>query len=224
MWSEALRGLDHASRASELAPIGGGCCLADCHSLRRLHPMTGFFRRPSIRRQGEPGFLTAGGSASPKGEARRERAGKAERSECRAREDYGWGWAGRCNRAVPRSPPKTCPKTPAAAQAARRHPPPTSPNTRGSASPKGEARRECAGKAEQSERRAREDDGWGWAGRFNQTVPASPPKTRPPSTLASRAVRRSPVSRFFPRPGAYAQSLFRTMKVFMPSSRSNVVR
>ena len=37
---------------------------------------------------------TAGGSASPKGEARRERAGKAERSDCRAREDYGWGWAG----------------------------------------------------------------------------------------------------------------------------------
>ncbi|MGB5367137.1 MAG: hypothetical protein WBN14_12815, partial [Polyangiales bacterium] len=34
---------------------------------------------------------TAGGSASPKGEARRECAGKAEQSECRAREDYGWG-------------------------------------------------------------------------------------------------------------------------------------
>ena len=34
------------------------------------------------------------GSASPKGEARRERAGKAERSDRRAREDYGWGWAG----------------------------------------------------------------------------------------------------------------------------------
>ncbi len=46
MWSEALGGLDHASRASELAPIGAGCCLADCHSLRRLHPMTGFFRAP----------------------------------------------------------------------------------------------------------------------------------------------------------------------------------
>ena len=41
--------------------------------------------------QGSP---NAHGSASPKGEARRECAGKAERSECRAREDYGWGWAG----------------------------------------------------------------------------------------------------------------------------------
>jgi len=34
------------------------------------------------------------GSASPKGEARRERAAKRERSEARGREDYGWGWAG----------------------------------------------------------------------------------------------------------------------------------
>ena len=34
------------------------------------------------------------GSASPKGEARRECAAKAERSNCRGREDYGWGWAG----------------------------------------------------------------------------------------------------------------------------------
>ena len=87
------------------------------------------------------------GSASPKGEARRERAGKAKRSECRAREDYGWGWAGRCKQAVPPNPPKTRP-----------------PNTRGSASPQGEARRERAGKAKRSECRAREDYGWGWAG------------------------------------------------------------
>ncbi len=45
-------------------------------------------------------------------------------------------------------------------------PPPTDPqdSTRGSASPQGEARRERAGKAEQSDRRAREDYGWGWAG------------------------------------------------------------
>ena len=34
------------------------------------------------------------GSASPKGEARRECAAKAKRSDCRGREDYGWGWAG----------------------------------------------------------------------------------------------------------------------------------
>jgi len=34
------------------------------------------------------------GSASPKGEARRECAAKRERNEARGREDYGWGWAG----------------------------------------------------------------------------------------------------------------------------------
>jgi hypothetical protein len=34
------------------------------------------------------------GSASPKGEARRECAAKDERSAGRGREDYGWGWAG----------------------------------------------------------------------------------------------------------------------------------
>ena len=34
------------------------------------------------------------GSASPKGEARRERAAKPKRSAGRGREDYGWGWAG----------------------------------------------------------------------------------------------------------------------------------
>ena len=75
--------------------------------------MTRFFRappygdraNPAPKRQAEPGSPTAGGSASPKGEARRERAGKAERSECRAREDYGWGWAGRFNQTVPANPP-----------------------------------------------------------------------------------------------------------------------
>jgi len=34
------------------------------------------------------------GSASPKGEARRECAAKPKRSAGRGREDYGWGWAG----------------------------------------------------------------------------------------------------------------------------------
>ena len=31
-WPDALGGLGHASRPSELAPIGAGCCRADCHS------------------------------------------------------------------------------------------------------------------------------------------------------------------------------------------------
>jgi len=34
------------------------------------------------------------GSASPKGEARRECAAKSKHSAGRGREDYGWGWAG----------------------------------------------------------------------------------------------------------------------------------
>jgi len=56
---------------------------------------------------------------------------------------------------------------------------------RGSASPKGEARRVRAGKAEQSDRRAREDYGWGWAGRFNQTSPHNQSNTPPPNTRGS---------------------------------------
>ncbi len=47
-------------------------------------------------------------------------AGKAERSECRAREDYGWGWAGRCKQAVPRTPTQHPPPHPPAAARARR--------------------------------------------------------------------------------------------------------
>ena len=31
-WPDALGGLGHASRPSELAPIGAGCSQADCHS------------------------------------------------------------------------------------------------------------------------------------------------------------------------------------------------
>ena len=73
MWSEALGSLDHASRASARAPIVRSCCLADCHLRRRLRPISRFFPRPSVRRQGQPGFPTAGGSASPQGEARRQR-------------------------------------------------------------------------------------------------------------------------------------------------------
>ncbi len=82
-----------------------------------------------------------------------------------------------------------------------------------------------AGKAEQSDRRAREDYGWGWAG--GVTKPNHAPNSRPtpqapaaaqaasrrPSSCsptrqtaaaAARAVRRNPVSRFSPRPGQAA--------------------
>ena len=118
-------------------PIGGGCCLADCHSLRRLHPISRLFPRPSTRRHSSRvhpyGAIKRNSPrrpqdnsppASPQGEARRECAGKAERSECRAREDYGWGWAGGvikpCHAPNPRRPPTT----PAAAQAGHQRPRP----------------------------------------------------------------------------------------------------
>ena len=84
-----------------------------------------------------PAIKTAGGSASPKGEARRECAGKAKRSECRAREDYGWGWAGGVTKPDHATSPPTTRPTPAAARAqcadAQRASPPTTPHhTRGS--------------------------------------------------------------------------------------------
>ncbi len=101
-------------------------------------------------------------------------AGKAERSECRAREDYGWGWAGGVTK------PNHAP-----------HPTPRPPYTRGSASPKGEARRERAGKAERSECRAREDYGWGWAGGVNKPYHA-PTQHPPPNTAAAQAKRATP--------------------------------
>ncbi len=52
-----------------------------------------------------------------------EGAGKAERSECRAREDYGWGWAGGVTKPYHATHPTRDlphpPQTPAAAQAPR---------------------------------------------------------------------------------------------------------
>ncbi len=56
------------------------------------------------------------GSASPQGEARRERAGKAKRSDRRAREDYGWGWAGGVIKPDHATNPPPRPQTPAAAK------------------------------------------------------------------------------------------------------------
>ncbi len=154
-WSEGLGGRDHASLASELAPIWGGCCLADCHSLRRLRPISRFFPRPSLRRQGEPGFPTAGGSASPKGEARRE--APARQSEAH-------------------------------------------PHGRRQREPEGRSTARSAGKAKRSASRAREDYGWGWAGRFNQTVPGNPPKTRSPKHPRQPSRSTQPRDGFLLRP------------------------
>ena len=172
MWSEALEGLDHASRASELAPICGDCCLADCHSLRRLHPMTGFFRAPPYGDRTTNLPKTAGGSASRNGEARRE--APARQSEANAAPGRITGGGGRGGSTKPY-------------HAAHPTPPPPQP-TRGSASrerakPGAKRRR----KAERSDRRAREDYGWGWAGRCQQAVPGHPPKTRPPPSTRGSA-------------------------------------
>ena len=78
IWSEALAGRDQASRASARAPIRVGCCLADCHLRRRLHPISRIFQSPSIpipgTEKGGPAATlhkTAGGGASRNGEARR---------------------------------------------------------------------------------------------------------------------------------------------------------
>jgi len=46
LWSDGLVSSDHASLASALTPTGGGCSLADCHSRRRLHPISREFPRP----------------------------------------------------------------------------------------------------------------------------------------------------------------------------------
>jgi len=77
-------------------------------------PHRAFFRAPpfiskceEVQNRNAP-HKTTGGIASPKGEARRECAGKAKRSECRAREDYGWGRAGGVTKPdQARSPPTT---------------------------------------------------------------------------------------------------------------------
>ena len=94
---------------------------------RRLRPISHLFPRPSIhihlcmRAAPEPPPQDSRRQREPEGRSPARSAGKAERSECRAREDYGWGWAGRCKQAVPPTPPNTpAPPTPAAAQAVRR--------------------------------------------------------------------------------------------------------
>ncbi len=124
MWSEALGDLDHASRASELAPIGAGCCLADCHSLRRLHPMTGFFRAPPYgdRTHNLPKRQAAARAQRAKPGAN----APARQSEANAAPGRITGGGGRGGSIKPYHPPhpKPAPQTPAAAQAERRHPPP----------------------------------------------------------------------------------------------------
>ena len=135
-----------------LAPIGGGCCLGRLSLTRRrtptsrspapLHtetpaPLFVPVRTEAPVRARPPPHKTAGGSASRNGEARRECAGKAERSDRRAREDYGWGWVGGVTKPDQATRSATTHLTPAAARAhcadAQRASPPTTPHhTRGS--------------------------------------------------------------------------------------------
>ena len=68
----------------------------------------------------------------------------------------------------------------------------TSQTGRRQREPEGRSPARSAGKAERSERRAREDYGWGWAGRFNQTSPRSPPNTHPPNTRGSTSRTATP--------------------------------
>ena len=58
-WPEGLGAWGHARRPSELAPIGGGCCLADCHSHVDSAPYRAFFRAPpfiSIQQENASGW------------------------------------------------------------------------------------------------------------------------------------------------------------------------
>ena len=104
----------------------------------------------------------------------------------------------------PGASPPTRFNTPAAAQAVRRHPlprPPTRttqptqdppPPYRQQREPKAKPGAKGAGKAERSDRRAREDYGRGWAGRCNQATPPKQLKIRPHHTGSSASRRRSP--------------------------------
>ncbi len=160
MWSEALGGLDHASRASELADVpgrrrtrrGGSTDGAPCKGGRSgLRPeatqgaprssrqsgveavlpiVTHTPQNPHIAFAGAPPYRDRTHNLPKRQAAARARrakpgakgAGKAERSACRAREDYGWGWAGGVTKPNQATNPRPCPQTPAAAQAVRRHP------------------------------------------------------------------------------------------------------
>ena len=197
-------------------------------------PYRAFFRAPPYGDRTTYLPKTAGGSASPKGEARRQRRrqGRAKRMPRQGGLRVGVG--GRCNQTIPPTPPNTpLPQTSAAARARRAKPGakrrqgrakrmprqgglrvgvggavqtsrtthptqhPAPPNTRGSASPKGEARRVRAGKAEQSECRAREDYRWGWAGGVTKPKHPPSPSTTPQDTRGSTSRSTKPhVARF----------------------------
>ena len=97
--------MDCEQRATQAAPrssrqSAAGCRLADCHS-HAAEPPHRVPPRPSIdihvgkRAAARPTPRTdSRRQREPEGRSPAQSAGKAKRSDRRAREDYGWGWAG----------------------------------------------------------------------------------------------------------------------------------
>jgi len=120
-WPERLGAWGHARRPSELAPIGADCCLADCHS-HAAEPPHRVPPRPSVRRQDQPPPQTAGGSASPKGEARREAPARQSQANAAPGRTTGGGGRGGVNKPYEATHPRPAPPTSAAARPVRRTP------------------------------------------------------------------------------------------------------
>jgi hypothetical protein len=131
-WPEGLGTWGHASRPSELAPIGGGCCLADCHS-HAAEPPHRVPPRPSIRRHDQQLSQTAGGSASPRGEARREAPARRSAATAAPGRITGGGGRGGVDKPYHPTHPRPDPPTSAAARARRAKPGANAPPRRSEA-------------------------------------------------------------------------------------------
>ena len=142
-------------------PSGGGCCLATCHSLRRPIPLSRPTAPLHTQTDTHDGVEPQRRQRCAAARARRAKPGanggaKAKQSDCRGREDYGRGWAGRMQLNQP--PPLAHHNAP--------HP------TRGSASPQGAARRQRRrqGRAKATAAAGRTTGGGGRVG-CNKTKP-----------------------------------------------------
>ena len=115
MWSEALEALDHASLAWARAPIRGGCCLADCHLGRRLHPPSRLCAAPLHTETFEPRPAARRHQAkctTPPQDSKREPAGRSPAPEAPPRQSEAIaaegglrvGVGGRCKQTTPGPP------------------------------------------------------------------------------------------------------------------------
>jgi len=117
-WPQGLRagatqGAPRSSRQS-----AGVAVMAACHSHAAEPPHRAFFRAPpfiskcvEMRHRSTP-HKTAGGSASPQGEARRKAPPRqSEANAAPGRKDYGWGWAGGVTKPKHAPSPPTTPTT-----------------------------------------------------------------------------------------------------------------